>query len=106
MIEPSKVNTHHASFALLKYDKWNKKKNPKRGRFEITAAILFFCVEQKTKTSILYNTNLNYSQLKKYITSLIKQGLLLKNYNKYVASAKGRRFLELYSELNSVLEKT
>lgn len=104
-IESSKVNAHRAPFTILKHDNWNGKKNPKRGRLDIIAAILYFCEKQKTKTSIMYNTNLNYSQLKKHITSLTKQGLLLKNYNKYVTSAKGRRFLQLFSELNSILEK-
>lgn len=105
-IKSSSVSLHRPSLTLSKRDNWKRNKNPKRERFDIVAEILYFCEEQKTKTSIMYRANLNYSQLKKHLTYLTKQGLLLKNYNKYITSAKGHRFLEVLNELNSILEKS
>jgi hypothetical protein len=39
---------------------WNFDKGTKRGRLEIMAEILHFCNQQKSKTKIMYKTNLNY----------------------------------------------
>lgn len=52
----------------------------------------------------MYNTNLNYSQLKGHMNSLIAQGLLAKQANKYVTTTKGYRFLELFAQLNDLMD--
>jgi predicted transcriptional regulator len=65
----------------------------KRGRLEIIAEILCHCNQQKTKTNIMYKTNLNYTQVKKHLKHLTSQGLLKANKNKYATTQKGIRFL-------------
>jgi predicted transcriptional regulator len=101
-----KLNSHELQFALLKHDgEWNSTKGARRGKLDIIAEILLFCERQKTKTSIMYNTNLNYSQLKNHMNTLTNQGLLTKNVNKYTTTEKGHRFLELFAQLNDLLEE-
>jgi predicted transcriptional regulator len=99
----AKLNSHKLQFALLKHERSNIK-GQRRGKLDIIAEILLFCEEQKTKTSIMYNTNLNYGQLKSHMDSLTSQGLLNKKTNKYATTEKGYRFLELFAQLNDLLD--
>ncbi len=102
----SKFNSHGLQFALLKHEKdWSLFKGSRRGKLDIIAEILLFCEQQKTKTSIMYNANLNYSQLKNQIMTLTNQGLLEKKLNKYIITKKGYRFLELFAQLNDLLDE-
>jgi predicted transcriptional regulator len=102
----SKLNSHQLQFALLKREKIrNNLKRQRRGKLDIIAEILLYCEQQKTKTSIMYNTNLNYSQLKSHMDTLTTQGLLAKKQNKYATTEKGHRFLELFAQLNDLLEE-
>ena len=101
-----KLNSHELQFALLKHDgEWSNIKGSRRGKLDIIAEILLFCEHQKTKTSIMYNTNLNYSQLKNHMDTLTAQGLLAKNLNKYMTTEKGYRFLELFAQINDLLDE-
>jgi predicted transcriptional regulator len=84
---------------------WSNK-GARRGKLDIIAEIIFFCDEPKTKTSIMYNTNLNYSQLKRHMDSLTTQGLLEKETNKYVATEKGHEFLDLFTKLNRLVDNS
>jgi len=102
----AKLNSHELQFALLKHDRErNNIKGARRGKLDIIAEILLFCEQQKTKTSIMYNTNLNYSQLKSHMDSLTTQGLLAKKTNKFIITEKGYRFLELFAQLNDLLDE-
>ena len=100
----AKFNTHELQFALLKHEK-SSLKGQRRGKLDIIAEILLYCDQQKTKTSIMYNTNLNYGQLKAHMSALTSQGLLVKKQNKYSTTDKGYRFLELFVQLNDLLDK-
>jgi predicted transcriptional regulator len=101
-----KLNSQELQFALLKHDReLNIAKGSRRGKLDIIAEILLFCEQQKTKTSIMYNANLNYSQLKSQINALTTQGLLQKNLNKYLTTQKGYRFLELFAQINDLLDE-
>jgi predicted transcriptional regulator len=53
----------------------------------------------------MYNTNLNYAQLKNHMNILTIQGLLAKKQSKYTTTEKGYRFLELFAQLNDLLDK-
>ena len=102
----AKLNSQELQFALLKHEKeLSVTSGSRRGKMDIIAAILLFCEQQKTKTSIMNNANLNYSQLKSQMNSLISQGLLEKNINKYVITERGYRFLELFAQLNDLLDE-
>jgi predicted transcriptional regulator len=101
----SKLNSHELQFALLNHGQNRGNiKGQRRAKLDIIAEILLFCEHQKTKTSIMYNTNLNYGQLKAHMDSLTSQGLLAKNTNKYATTEKGHRFLELFAQLNDLLD--
>ena len=104
--ETAKLNSQELQFALLKHVKELSITNgSRRGKMDIIAEILLFCEQQKTKTSIMYNANLNYSQLKNQIDALISQGLLEKKLNKYVTTESGYHFLELFAQLNDLLDE-
>jgi predicted transcriptional regulator len=101
----TKLNASHSPLAILKNRDYNSK-SLRRGKLDIAAEILLFCEQQqKTKTSIMYNTNLNYAQLKRHIDTLVSQGLLIKNANKFSTTEKGYRFLSLFGELNDLIEQ-
>ena len=80
-------------------------KSSRRGKLDIIAEILLFYDQKKTKTSIMYNTNLNYSQLKSHMHTLTSQGMLVKSQNKYNTTEKGYRFIELFTQLNDLLDE-
>jgi predicted transcriptional regulator len=102
-----KLNPHQPQLALLKHKKdWSNIRVSRRGKLDIKAEILIFCEQnEKTKTSIMYNTNLNYSQLKNQLVALTSQDLLAKKANKYLITEKGYRFLSLYAQLNDLLDE-
>jgi predicted transcriptional regulator len=102
----AKFNSHERKFALLRYGREPSGfKGSRRGKLDIIAEILLFCEQQKTKTSVMYNANLNYAQLKTRIDALVAQGLLANKANKYTTTQKGYRFLELFAQLNDLLDE-
>ena len=100
----SRVNSQNFQLAFLRNEKEYNAKGIRRGRLDIIAEILLFCEQPKTKTGIMYNTNLNYSQLKMHMDSLTDQGLLVKDINMFSTTEKGREFLHLFVRLNGLLE--
>lgn len=82
----------------------NVVRSGKRERLEIMAEILFFCSRQRAKTNIMYETNLNYAQLKNHLKSLTSQRLLIQEKGKYATTEKGHRFLESYARLQEILK--
>lgn len=100
-----RYNTQRFQTALLRHEKdWNNIKGTRRGRLDITAEILLFCEQPKTKTSIMYNTNLNYAQLKRHMSVLTTQKLLAKKTNMYATTEKGHEFLNLFTRLSSLVD--
>lgn len=100
------MNSHELQLALLKHQRErNNFKSSKRGKLDIISEILVYCEHKKTKTSIMYNTNLNHVQLKNHLDSLTTQGLLAKNLNLYITTKKGYRFLELFVQINDLLDE-
>jgi predicted transcriptional regulator len=98
----------YAGTVLIKLKRnngWNWKEGSKRGRLEIMADILLFCGQQQGKTSIMYQTNLNYALLKRHLKYLMSHGLLSRDTKKYVTTEKGHRFLEIFAQLNDLLKK-
>jgi predicted transcriptional regulator len=84
---------------------WSLAGGSKRGRLEIMAEILVYCSVRKAKTSIMYKTNLNYSQLKRHLKFLVSRGLLGRNMKSYVTTEKGYRFLVVFAQLGDLLKK-
>lgn len=102
----TKFNSNERKFALLRHGREPSGiKGSRRGKLDIITEILLLCEQQKTKTSVMYNANLNYAQLKTHIDTLVAQGLLANKANKYTTTQKGYRFLELFAQLNGLLNE-
>jgi predicted transcriptional regulator len=81
----------------------NGRRRPYRNRMEIAAGILEIAKNCSRKTRIMYLGNLSFDLLQKYLDLLVNLGLLQTKPNEkekiYVATEKGRQFLEDFSEL-------
>jgi len=82
-----------------------------RRRLDIIADILYVVgKEGAKKTQIMYQANLSYKVLTKYLTEVIEAGLIRLQREKrcYVLTSKGKEFLEKYrkySRSNKHVEK-
>jgi predicted transcriptional regulator len=75
-----------------------------RGRIEITANILEIAKQGSRKTRIMYQGNLSFDLVQKYLKQLEQLGLVeVKNTSKgekmYLATKKGQEFLADFYEL-------
>jgi predicted transcriptional regulator len=77
----------------------------KRNRVEIIAEILGLCSEPKSKTHVMYGTNLSWKMLQHYLSELQSRGLLEfhDNSSRYVTSKRGLEFVEKWKELKELL---
>ena len=77
----------------------------KRTNLEITAEILNFCKKPRTKTHVMYNTNLSWQMLQKYLSQLQSRRLLQVHHSvtKYATTQKGLKFVEKWKELLELL---
>ena len=71
-----------------------------RGRLDIIAAILRVASGNAKKTQIMYQANLSYKVLQRYLAEIIESSLIsFKKENRiYVLTAKGQEFLNFYKE--------
>ena len=77
----------------------------KRDRVEIMAEILGLCSEPKTKTHVMYGTNLSWKMLQYYLSELQSRGLLEihNNSTRYVTTKRGLDFVEKWKEIKELL---
>ncbi len=77
----------------------------KRDRLEIIAAILDLCLKPRSKTRVMYGTNLSWKMLQQYLSQMQSQGLLevSNNSTKYVTTNRGHDFLEKWKELQELM---
>jgi len=77
----------------------------KRDRVEIMAEILGLCSNPKTKTRVMYGTNLSWKMLQHYLAYMQKHELLevQNDSTKYVTTERGRDFVEKWRELKALL---
>ena len=78
-----------------------------RTRLQIAADIIEIAKNGSRKTRIMYLGNLSFDLLHRYLDLLMKSGLIqIQDGEKhaYVATEKGRQFLEQYGELRRALE--
>jgi predicted transcriptional regulator len=71
-----------------------------RGRLDIIADILHVVSQNAKKTQIMYQANLSYKVLIKYLTEVSEASLVDFEGEKqcYMLTAKGRAFLDAYKE--------
>jgi predicted transcriptional regulator len=77
----------------------------KRDRIEIIADILGLCSEPKTKTHVMYGTNLSWKMLQHYLSELQSRKLLEKQSKskRYVTTKRGLDFVKKWRELKELL---
>jgi predicted transcriptional regulator len=81
-----------------------------RGRLDIIADILQVASQNAKKTQIMYQANLSYKVLQRYLRNIIAASLVdFENSEQiYVLTPKGQEFLEAYKEYaktNKTIEK-
>ena len=81
-----------------------------RGRLDIIADILNVASRNAKKTQIMYQANLSYKVLQRYLTEIVNAQLINYEYEKqlFQLTDKGREFLEAYqkySKTNKHVEK-
>ncbi len=71
-----------------------------RNRFDIIADMLNVASEGAKKTKIMYQANLSYMLLKKYLAEVRRSSLVLyeRKGRCYVLTDKGKQFLRAYKE--------
>jgi predicted transcriptional regulator len=73
-----------------------------RSQFQIAADIIEIAMNGSRKTRIMYHGNLSFDLLQKYLDMLLSFGLIEiqdGEQQAYIATAKGREFLEDFNEL-------
>ena len=56
-----------------------------------------------TQVDIMYKASMNFRLMKKYMSFLFKNGLLIKEGASYRITAKGVYFLQIYDQLNEMI---
>ena len=77
-----------------------------RSKEEIWANMIEVATSPINKTSIMYKANLSYAQLQIYLGLLKDRQLLMKtDEEQWVATEKGRQFVNTYNTIRSILGK-
>lgn len=71
---------------------------------DIIADVLQVAKDGARKTQIVYGANLNFDIVKRYLSMLLERDLLVCRGEVYGTTEAGFKFLEHYSDLNSVLD--
>ena len=75
------------------------KKGSNRHSLDIVSDMLSAASVKARKTRIMYQANLSFTQVEKYLHSLLKNGLLCHDGNScYEITQRGQEFLKLYGE--------
>lgn len=71
-----------------------------RDRLDIIADILNVVSQEAKKTQIMYQANLSYKVLQRYLTEIIEASLVSfkTDSQHYLLTAKGRQYLDAYKE--------
>lgn len=77
-----------------------KRRNSRyRSGLEIAVDVLSIASVKSKKTRIMYQSNLSYRLIEKYLGSLLERGLLACDANScYLVTVRGKEFLQMYSE--------
>src|SRR2546428_11792769 len=70
----------------------------RRDELTIMSDLMVNMLQPTRSTHLLYRTNLSYSQLKKYLSSLMNMGLIeerIEPYRAFSVTDRGRAFLDL-----------
>jgi len=74
-------------------------KNKNRGKLDIVREILSITSVKVRKTRIMYQANLSFVQVERYLQSLLESGLVeFFDDSFYLITPKGKEFLQMYTE--------
>jgi len=79
----------------------------RRSRFDIIWEILTLTTNGAVKTSIVYQANLNFNIVNRYLNILLKEGLVGVTHGstmKYKITKKGIEFLNAYKNMKNLAE--
>ena len=76
-----------------------------RSRTDIVATILDAAKDGSTRTKIMYQAYLSYTQLKEYLSILVENGLMEyeEGQLKYKTTEKGLRYMRSYNEIGEMV---
>ena len=78
----------------------------KRQAYTIASEMLYFALLGVNKTRLTYSCSLSHKRGEKYITTLLKNGLLEKKEDIFHTTKKGIQFLEIYQKLERLWNTT
>ena len=77
----------------------------RRCDFEICADLLRVARGGARKTQLVYRANLNFKVVKKYLSVLLRNGLLEVDPPFYSSTEKGEEFLRLFEKVRAIVGK-
>ncbi|NOJ27593.1 MAG: hypothetical protein DA330_06245 [Nitrososphaera sp.] len=84
---------------------YNDLEKMKRSRTEIIQTILDIVQEETNLTAVMYKSFISYSQLKKYLDLLEKNGLITVDKKKKIKiTSKGELYLSTANKLSEMIE--
>ncbi len=84
---------------------YNDLEKMKRSRTEIIQTILDIVQEETNLTAVMYKSFISYSQLKKYLDLLEKNGLITVDKKKRIKiTSKGELYLSTANKLSEMIE--
>ena len=78
------------------------KKNVRRESLAIASEILYYSLAGAHKTSIVSSCNLSTKVCKKYVTLLLRKGLLERKEDNFNTTEKGKQFLAAFQKLELI----
>jgi len=75
----------------------------RRSRPDIFNDILKIVLKGARKTRIVYGANLNFKLLREYLDNMERQGLLVEEDGKVIATEKGKEYLVYYQGLRNFM---
>ena len=77
----------------------NNNNNKNRGRLDIVREILAIASVKVRKTRIMYQANLSFIQVERYLQSLLESGLV-ESFDDafYLVTPKGKEFLQMHTD--------
>ena len=77
-----------------------------RGRLQIIADILSVVRDGAKKTHVMYQANLSYTLLSRYLTEVLESGLVSRdNEDRYRLTRRGKNFLDRFNEYSKRCEQ-
>jgi predicted transcriptional regulator len=75
----------------------------RRNNLDIYSEILNLSEYGAKKTQIVYRANLNFNIAKKHIDALMERGFVEKNARLYFTTERGKKFVENYRQIKSMV---